>query len=114
MTKTDREFVELTAERVATKVVMAFLKELPCSEHEKRLLEHSTVLFNGLRSAVEQLKQATQTFDKDLRDHIDTHRKYQNEHRKGVRGFWLRIAAGVLIGMGTFALSMIFMRIIGN
>ena len=49
MKKEEKEYIELTAESVATKVIEKFIDKLPCNNHDERIRENEKILTNGLK-----------------------------------------------------------------
>jgi len=49
MNKNEKEYIELTAESVATKVMEKFIDKLPCNNHNNRIRENEMVLNDGLK-----------------------------------------------------------------
>lgn len=102
MTEEDREFVELTAELTARKVVEdmmgKFKHELPCIRHDKMIQENRMILQNGLRDSVDHL-------DETLAEHIKTHeddRRYRNRARLK---FYMMFSIGVATTYGAVMLA---------
>ena len=100
MTKTDREFVELTAEVTATKIIHNALEGVM-----RMVQEHEAILNNGLRKEVKRLNGS-------IENHIIAHKEYVKDKIKGKRKFWTILMTGIIIGItsgvGSLILSKLF------